>query len=222
MPTTPGGRFSPGDSDDWDLTTDLAAMQVSNEAASATEISAALAAAPQNYRVGTDAQRLALSGANLYSGIMFRTTDTNLTWISTSSAAAGWRIAPGQVLARGTFNVAPTTVGSIIGSVISTVPLPIGQNVRVSSKPVGATLSGTGGVVYDLNARNNASDVTSTTFTVSQQTRAFVGVSGNVVSIPGTSYQLTTTVAAKVSAAMYLGNGLVYAADGQELWIESA
>lgn len=38
MPTTPGGRFSPGDSDDWDLTTDLAAMQVSNEAATATEI----------------------------------------------------------------------------------------------------------------------------------------------------------------------------------------
>ncbi|QDK03298.1 hypothetical protein SEA_ROMAN_56 [Microbacterium phage Roman] len=33
MPITPGGRFSPGDADDWDLTTDLAAMQVSNEAA---------------------------------------------------------------------------------------------------------------------------------------------------------------------------------------------
>lgn len=42
MPITPGGRFSPGDSDDWDLTTDLAAMQVSNESATATQIAPAL------------------------------------------------------------------------------------------------------------------------------------------------------------------------------------
>lgn len=40
MPITPGGRFSPGDSDEWDLTTDLAAMQVSNETATAAEIAA--------------------------------------------------------------------------------------------------------------------------------------------------------------------------------------
>lgn len=42
MPITPGGRFSPGDSDDWDLTTDLAAMQASNESATAAQIAPAL------------------------------------------------------------------------------------------------------------------------------------------------------------------------------------
>lgn len=83
MPTTPGGRFSPGDSDDWDLTTDLAAMQVSNESATTTQIATAIAAipaTPQNYRIGTNAQRLALSGANLYRGLRFLATDTSIEW----------------------------------------------------------------------------------------------------------------------------------------------
>lgn len=79
MPITPGGRFSPGDSDDWDLTTDLAAMQVSNESATATAI-AAIPAQPQNYRIGTNAQRLALTGAALFEGLKFYATDTNRDW----------------------------------------------------------------------------------------------------------------------------------------------
>lgn len=97
MPITPGGRFSPGDPDDWDLTTDLAAMQVSNEAATANEIAAAIAGATPrlNYQVGTNAQRLALSGANLYDGLRFRTTDTRLDWIYTGTPTPTWKPAPG-------------------------------------------------------------------------------------------------------------------------------
>lgn len=76
MPTTPGGRWSPSDSDEWDLTTDLATMQVSNETATAN----ALAALPQNYRVGTNSQRLALPVAQLYKGLRFYATDTDMLW----------------------------------------------------------------------------------------------------------------------------------------------
>lgn len=90
MPTTPGGRFSPGDSDDWDLTTDLAAMQVSNENATATEIAAAIAASPPptlNYRVGTNAQRLALASGSLFEGLRWRTTDLGgQDWLYTGGA----------------------------------------------------------------------------------------------------------------------------------------
>lgn len=75
MPTTPGGRWSPGDTDDWDLTTDLAAMQVSNETASANEIQLA-----SNYRVLTNAQRLALPGAQLREGLTVWTSDTRVEW----------------------------------------------------------------------------------------------------------------------------------------------
>lgn len=87
MPTTPGGRFSPGDADDWDLTTDLAAMQVSNETASANEIAAAIAAnAPTlAYRVGTNAQRLAIPLAQRFEGLTFYTTDTRITWVYDSA-----------------------------------------------------------------------------------------------------------------------------------------
>ncbi|AHL18478.1 hypothetical protein ISF9_008 [Microbacterium phage vB_MoxS-ISF9] len=40
MPTTPGGRWSPNNGDGYDLITHLAAMQVSNESATGTEIQA--------------------------------------------------------------------------------------------------------------------------------------------------------------------------------------
>lgn len=87
MPTTPGGRFSPGDSDDWDLVTDLAAMQVSNESASATEI----AAIPSTYRVGTNAQRLAIPVAQRFEGLKFYATDTRIEWLYTNNAWRGDR-----------------------------------------------------------------------------------------------------------------------------------
>lgn len=81
MPITPGGRYSPNDSDEWDLITDLAAMQVSNETASANDVQNG-----SNYRVLTNAQRLALSGANLREGMMVWTSDTRATYLYTSGA----------------------------------------------------------------------------------------------------------------------------------------
>lgn len=81
MPITPGGRFSPNDSDEWDLVTDLAAMQVSNETASSNDIQNG-----SNYRVLTNAQRLALSGANLREGLMVWTSDTRATFMYTGGA----------------------------------------------------------------------------------------------------------------------------------------
>ncbi|QYC54180.1 hypothetical protein SEA_WELCOME_62 [Microbacterium phage Welcome] len=81
MPITPGGRWSPADSDDWDLTTDLAAMQVSNEAASTAEITAA-----SRYRTMTNAQRVALPAGQLTEGLRVFTTDTRLNHIYTQGA----------------------------------------------------------------------------------------------------------------------------------------
>ena len=224
MPITPGGRVSPNAGDDFDLVTDLAAMQVSNESATAAEISAAVTSglASVTYRSGLNSERLGLSGASLVAGMRFQTTDNGgFEWVNLTGASSGWRISPGQTLAQGQFNTAPTTSGSIIGSVISTIPLPIGQRVRVSCRPVGLSLAATGSVAYKLNSRNNAADVTSAAFDRSVTARTFVGTSGNVVSCAGISYELTTTIAAKVSAAMYLTTGLAFAADGQEVWIES-
>ena len=43
MPTTPNGRWSPDDGDDWDLTIDLAAMAISDETATTNEINSAVA-----------------------------------------------------------------------------------------------------------------------------------------------------------------------------------
>lgn len=229
MPTTPGGRFSPGDTDDWDLTTDLAAMQVSNESATATEISAAIAAMPaqpQNYRIGTDAQRLALSGANLFTGLRFQTTTNgSFEWLNTTGTAAGWRIAPGQLLASFVGPVANTSgPGAIVGSVTSTIPLPIGQKFSIHAFYSGFASSAGGIGEVTLNWRNASADVTFTTRDGFQLGRSysvqasFVGAS-NSFALVG-----TTTVAAKVSAAMYTVNALsgVYGADNTQMFIRSA
>lgn len=228
MPITPGGRFSPGDSDEWDLTTDLAAMQVSNETATANEIATAVAAIPTPipvYRTGTDAQRLALSGTSLVPGMRFQTTTNgSFEWINTNGTAGGWRISPGQTLASGEFAASTTAGNTVIGAVVSTIPLPIGQKVRIHTRPVGLALptASTGPVVYSLRARNNASDVSFGTYDKMTTMRGNVSMTGgNVHTVPGNSFEFTTTVAAKVSAAIFTQNGIVYNVDGQGVWIES-
>ena len=87
MPTTPLGIWTPDDSDDWDLTVDLAANAISVDDAITDAFDGV------RYFVGTNANRLAHTPA---SGDHWRTTDTNLDWVYRSG---GWYPAtPGYVL----------------------------------------------------------------------------------------------------------------------------
>lgn len=77
MPTTSDGRWSPADSDDWDLTTDLAAMQVSNMEATTTAISTAVTSLNTAVRNGSptvanQAERNALFPAPVQGNRVFR------------------------------------------------------------------------------------------------------------------------------------------------------
>lgn len=80
MPITPNfSLWSPDDSDDWDLTIDLAAMQAS--------VDSALVALPgRGAFVGTNDQRLALATPDLRDGITFYATDTKRPWRRVSGA----------------------------------------------------------------------------------------------------------------------------------------
>lgn len=143
MPTTPGGRWSPADTDDWDLTTDLAAMQVSNESATANAIATA-----SNYKLMTNAQRLALTGASLYEGLRVWTTDTRLehryssgAWTSetawtnlamlnsfTSTATPlQYRRTFGRVSIRGSAYRSAAPAGQAVAVLPSTVPATYAQ-----------------------------------------------------------------------------------------------
>lgn len=77
--TTPDNLWSPDGGDQYALTVDLAAMQDTTQAA-LTSIRSGLV-----MQRGTNAQRLALSGAQLFEGLHFWTTDTRLEWIYTAS-----------------------------------------------------------------------------------------------------------------------------------------
>lgn len=224
MPVTSDGRWSPADSDDWDLTTDLAAMQVSNQTATAS----AIAAIRIPFQTGTNAQRLALSGANLYAGLTFRTSDNGgFEWYNTNGTSAGWRVSGGQILASingPTGNTGGSTAGTLVGSVASTIVLPVGQRfiVQATCSPYSNAASLPAEVACQW--RNNAADVTFATYNARQVGRGY-SAGGNLV-LTSASFTMagTTTVAAKVSAALYTVTAIsqVYGADGTQLMIVSA
>lgn len=77
--TSPDNIWTPDAGDDYALTTDLAAM--------ADTIQDAFTARPKNYRTGiTNAQRIALSGGDLFEGLRVHTSDTRQDWLYTNSA----------------------------------------------------------------------------------------------------------------------------------------
>lgn len=221
MPTTPGGRFSPGDSDDWDLTTDLAAMQVSNESATANEI----AAIPRSFRSGNDAARRALTGSDLIAGMQFQTTDNGgFLWVNPPGTTTGWRVAPGQLLG---FMTGPTTAttggGTIAGTIVSTIVLPVGQRYIVRARFGQYASTGQNSLIYTA-WRNSSTDVSFTTYDGRQATRVSTAGAGFNGSGASSQAVATTTIEAKVSAAIFVGdaNSAVFGADGTVLTIESA
>lgn len=75
--TSPDNIWSPDSGDDYALTVDLAAM--------ADTVQDALTAV-KTYRIMTDAQRLALTGADLFEGLTVYTTDNDTEWRYTGSS----------------------------------------------------------------------------------------------------------------------------------------
>ena len=83
MPITPNfPLWSPDDSDDWDLTIDLAAMQVSVDSALSV-----IERAPLSLDM-TNAERLAIIAPQLRRGLVVYATDTKIEWRYDGSA---WR-----------------------------------------------------------------------------------------------------------------------------------
>lgn len=168
---------------------------------------------------GTTAERLALTGVQ--TGVEFYDTSTSLTY---TCRAGKWMVSPGQVLASMTGPASNTTgAGAVVGSVISTVPLEIGQRVKIVSNFSQFPVSGVASIVATL-WRNNASNVTFSTFDGAALSRMSSPATGIVQGGRGCNAIYTTTVAAKVSAAIYTNdaNSGVYGADGTFLRIESA
>lgn len=171
----------------------------------------------------TDAQRLALTGLDLFDGLRVYCTDTRLEWRYVGGA---WFLTPGQVLASMT---GPTTnsigVGTAVGSVISTPPLSVGQSVKIISSFSQYLTSGTGTASVDTRWRNNAADVTNTTFDGYGVSRVSVATAGTIGSGRGANMLVTATTAAKISAGIWVGGtavSAVYGSDGTFLRIESA
>lgn len=167
----------------------------------------------------TDAQRVALTGTDLFEGLSIRTTDTKLDWVYTSSA---WRLVPGQMLAYAATTTTVNTVGNALVTTLETPVLPIGQALNITTSALPAHHSAAGQVVFNIRWLNSATNVTSSTGSVSA-TRVYNPGANAVITGPGQRLRFVTTAAAKVSANTYLASaGTFYGPDGFAMWIESA
>lgn len=152
--TSPDNIWSPDSGDDYALTVDLAAMaDTTQDAITANRVG----------RIGTDAERLALSGASLFEGLTFRTTDTRYDWVYTGGVwqrrmapfgfATGVNTTPGTgyrsvSFPAGLFTSPPRVVAS--GGTQANVGVARIRNVTTSGFEVGiwslggAQIAGTG------------------------------------------------------------------------------
>ncbi|PRB08623.1 hypothetical protein CQ047_12140 [Microbacterium sp. MYb72] len=157
-------------------------------------------------------------------GATARTLDTDLEWVRRSSPSLGWYLAPGQRLAYMASAVTNGNANTIIGTVAKTIPLPIGQRVKIYCKPVSMYVAAAAGIVYySIRATNAAADISPSTVSPKKTTsRGMHPGSSGVTSVPGTAMEMVTTQAQPVSAALFNEFGVTYDVDGQELWIEAA
>lgn len=217
MPTTPNGVWSPDDSDDWDLVTDLAAMAVSIDNAFGT---------PPASFLGTEAERAALAAPKLRNGVTFRTTDTNITY---HRSAGAWRIAPGTLLGSfettGTGNISGASGTVVGGVVVSSVAVPVGQRVKATAYYSQYNTSGSANSNFTLlHMRNNASPVSYADYDKRVGARGWSSISNGVHDSVSPMCMITATVNAPVSAAVYLASQTtaVYGPDFFTLVLEAA
>lgn len=106
--TSPDNIWTPDAGDDYALTTDLAAT------ADTVQDAISRVRSENGYRTDlTDAQRIALTGSDLFEGLTVWTKDTRVRWIYTQSA---WtRVLPGQAyrMAAGSGTTDGTGAGSV-------------------------------------------------------------------------------------------------------------
>lgn len=177
--TSPDNIWTPDSGDDYALTVDLAAT--------ADSVQSALNNVRQftAYKVGTNAQRLALTGTSLFEGLKFRTTDTKAEWLYTGGAwtalDSGWVALPlsngwvnfgggiysdaqyrklnGVVFVKGLVKSGTTSAGITLGT------LPAGfRPLKQQMKPV-TVAPGTGGSVDVAADGRIINNVVSATYT---------------------------------------------------------
>lgn len=111
--TSPDNIWSPDSGDDYALTVDLAAMADTVQDALNTV---------KTYRPLTNTERLALTGGDLFEGLIVYTTDTNALWKYDGSAWGLFGFGPfksTQTQATGSGTVTATSMGALTGISVS-------------------------------------------------------------------------------------------------------
>lgn len=103
MPVTPLGVWTPNDSDDWDIVTDLAAMGVSIDGAITGVANATI------YKAGLTSARPLASAVT--EGYMWYATDTNVLWRHNGSAWELFGLGPFKSI-----QVSSNTTGTVAGT----------------------------------------------------------------------------------------------------------
>lgn len=154
-------------------------------------------------------------------GLMAREIQTGFDY---QYSPTGWFLIPGQTLAAMTGpsgNVGG--LGTLIGTVISTPPLRVGQRVKIISE-FSQFSSAAGSSQVMTRWRNHADAVTFADADGNVVSRTVAPGGGQVSSGRGCNALVTAGTAARISAAIFSADAVssVYGADGTFLRIESA
>lgn len=207
--TTPEALWSPDPGTSFVPTTDLALMQ--------STVQTAFNAV--NSRKGTTTQRNAypaVSGDYWY--------DTTLGALMVRSGTT-WLYAPGQILGYMSAGSNYTGAsGTLVGSMVSTPVLPVGQRVMVTASYSQFSPNAGGQSQIRLAMRNNSANVQVSINDKKSDTRGYSPTAGAVVNTSTPTFLYTTALGARITAAIYLANSTsgVFGGDGIELWVASA
>lgn len=211
--TSPDNIWTPDSGDDYALTVDLAAT--------ADTVQDALTSirGENGTRKGTTTQR---NAATAVTGDYWSDTTDGFLYKRTGST---WFLAPGQLLGSMVGPTSNTTgaAGTLVGSIVSTPVLAIGQKVKITSRF--SSFNGGGNVsTIDTSWRNSATNVTNAVRDGFTTSRGHTSSPGTVGTPGGGFLIVSASAAAKISAGIFLADGssAVYGADGTYLAIESA
>lgn len=188
--TTPDNLYSPDSTTAYDIPVVTAAMQSSVQSALNNVRTGG------QYRILTNAQRLALTGADLYEGLKVHTSDTRMDWLYSNSR---WYGEDGTVI--------PT---SVVGATVDSNGI-ISPNAGVNTVRVNGVFSARYRV-YECDFSLNFSAAAGTSLRMAQGNVPYTGsfyaaqrISGSGTSVSGLSQNTSSWPGAGVAASFVQG-----------------
>lgn len=136
-------------------------------------------------------------------GRTYYATDQNVRYLDTGAA---WMIAPGQLLASGSFAASVSGAGALAGRIKTAVNIPAGQKLIIAAGPMAVFNATAVNVATQLRALDTGADVASGTGAQIGLNRTPVPAGSIATSSPGFNSLYQAVTGGAVSAGVFMAN----------------